>query len=341
MPPRGEFSTAEGLDRSYLDQEPNNGVNGSSDSKDSNSKDAKSSNNTGGAYDVTHLQHGNKHWHWFKIGGLRFGVHGLAGVTSTILVSFALWLVNNAGDHSARQTTTPLLPAWLLGLISMSTLTTAWGSYSLLSQVPISSKVTSWIIPPHREAFRRTIAVMAYLNLRLVFEHLLQYIIANKTNEWNENSIQCAFCLGLLVYNLIFFCPRFHKTVDWFNGNTWVFIIPMWLGFSCDTLYQFPIVQGDVKSRLTLFSGSNNLLQDIHSAAKEAELDWTRAREWNTHVVNVPYIVLTMFCTLQVAFLFTLAFRNYVSIHTCYWTAAAVVAMLCYGLYSNSLGLPL
>ena len=244
-----------------------------------------------------------KHWHWFKFGGLRFGVHGLAGISSTLLVSTAL-------IHLQHEST---LPLWLVVCITIATCTTAWGSYSLLPQVPVSSRVTYWIIPPHREAFRRTIAVMGYLNLRLLHQHFLR--------DWDINAIQLAFCMVLLVYNLNFFCPKFHKRVDWTNGNTWVFVFPMWLGLSCDTLHQIPSWRND--------SNSNTNLLDI-------DLDWDRVKRWNNHGVNVPYIVLTMFCTLQVAFLFTLAFRGYVTIQTCYWTAAAVVAILCYGLYINN-----
>eukprot|EP00978_Attheya_sp_CCMP212_P006727 scaffold15605_cov37-Attheya_sp.AAC.1 len=92
----------------------------------------------------------------------------------------------------------------------------------------ISSK---WnVIPPHREAFKRTIAIVGYLDLRLA--HEIFGIFGKKL-----------FGSLLLGYHLYFFTPVM-GSFD--NGNTWVFVVPMFLGFGIDAYHQLQFNHGGV-----------------------------------------------------------------------------------------------
>jgi len=271
----------------------------------------------------------------FRLGVLRFGVHGCFGILSTILVSYALYLVNfsesSSSNNKSELSTQQLLPLWLSVSIVFCTLVLAIGSYGILSQVPKSTKISWFIIPPHREAFKRTVAIAGYLNLRFmhqmgwfqpifdcVQEVLIKFDIfsnlceaASHDGGLLNNQQHCgevAFPIGMFLYDMYHFFPR---NANFKNGNTWVFIIPMWLGFNCDTFHQFPSIEMN------------------ETLGSSPSLSWDRVVEWNSNVVDVPYLLLTLFCTIQVAFMFTLAFRNYVHIQVCYWVAAAVVFALC------------
>lgn len=224
----------------------------------------------------------------FRIGPLRFGFHGISGILSIIVVSFALFN-SFVGEP---------IPFWLALSVLMTTLPSSFGSYGLLSQVPKTSKIASWILPPHKEAFERTIAIVGYLNIRLV--HEWQWILGNES---------LLFPILLFIYTNYHFFPR---KFDYSNGNTWVFVIPMFVGFSTDTFMQFP------KNKTLTFNNDGN---------------WNDVNEWNQNRVNETYLLLTLFCALQIAFMFTLAFRGLMSIHICYWIAAAQVGLLCIRLY--------
>ena len=243
-----------------------------------------------------------------KIGSLRFGVHGTGGVVSTIALVYSCLLIQSSKPEPA------VFPSWLILVIVLGTLTTAIGSYGLLPQVPQTSKITWFIIPPHREAFKRTIAIVGYLNIRLIHQMGWWSLLLSSvpTTLFGLNMEEMAFPVVLSLYNFRHFFPL---KPNFANGNTWVFVIPMWLGISVDTVHQFPS-SPTTKWLFGSLSYGSYFCNDI----------------WNTHVVDVPYLLITLLCALQVAFLFTLAFRGYVNIRTCYWTSATVVAVLCYGM---------
>jgi len=113
----------------------------------------------------------------------------------------------------------------------------------------------------------------------------------------------------LFLYTNYHFLPRH---ADYFNGNTWVFVIPMFLGFNIDTFMQFP--EFDMK---TITTNPN----------------WDGAHNWNQNRVNETYLLLTLLCALQIAFMFTVAFRGRMSIKYCYWIAAIEVGLLCMRLF--------
>jgi hypothetical protein len=88
------------------------------------------------------------------------------------------------------------------------------------------------------------------------------------------------------------FVPR---EVDWFNGNTYVFVLPMAIGLTVDALFQLPIC----------------LCINNHC--------------WNEEVIAQIDLLWVLLSGLVVAFAFTLAFRGVVGIKSCYWGAAIVV----------------
>mmetsp|Transcript_7061 Transcript_7061/g.10122 ORF Transcript_7061/g.10122 Transcript_7061/m.10122 type:complete len:269 (-) Transcript_7061:486-1292(-) len=225
-----------------------------------------------------------KHRVFFRVGPLRFGSHGLFGISSTIIVAYALF------KSSMRQP----IPFWLAFCSVFTSTACSIGSYDLLYQVPKTSHIASWIFPPHREAFKRTIAIIGYLNIRLI--HEWNWILAKKSIH---------FSIILFLYTNYHFFP---KKASLSNGNTWVFVIPMFVGFNFDTLMQFP----------------SNILTDPN---------WISVLEWNQNRVNDTFLLLTLFCALQIAFMFTLAFRGIMSIKKCYWIAAVIVGLLCVHLF--------
>lgn len=252
----------------------------------------------------------------FRLKSFRFGVHGIAGICGFFLTLIA-YLRSNFGYN---------LSPMLCASIILSTSVTAIGSYSLLSQVPLTSNIlTSWvnIFPPHRHAFRRTIAITGYLNLRLLDEWEWFGIVP--TALYKENGFvddenvplkSILFPMCLFLYTAYHFSPI---SADFSNGNTWVFIIPMFIAFSVDAFKQWPRINIEGASL-----GRSALKQVIFEA------DWVEVNKWNTNRIDETYLLLTLLCTLQVAFMFTIAFRkNMISIRSCYWIAAIEVGLLC------------
>jgi hypothetical protein len=224
---------------------------------------------------------------FFRIGPLRFGYHGIFGILGSIAVSYAL-LKSYMGSS---------VPFWLAFSVVTSSVASSVGSYGLLPQVPTSSEIASWIFPPHKEAFKRTIAIVGYLNIRLV--HQWQWVLGHES---------LLFPFLLFLYTNYHFFPR---QADYFNGNTWVFVIPMFIGFNVDTLMQFPDMDK------TFLANPN----------------WNNVHNWNKDRVNETYLLLTLLCALQIAFMFTIAFRGRMSIKYCYWIAAIEVGLLCVRLF--------
>mmetsp|Transcript_16853 Transcript_16853/g.31915 ORF Transcript_16853/g.31915 Transcript_16853/m.31915 type:complete len:333 (+) Transcript_16853:95-1093(+) len=254
----------------------------------------------------------------FRIGALRFGLHGIAGSLSFIMVTMALiWKISSfscscpendrdeEGDYNCRKAPVPFSLAFA---ISSSSLVASLGSRGLLSQVPTTSHIASWIFPPHREAFKRTISIIVYLNMRLA-------------NEWKWISTngggECILFPVILGCYTIFSIHPFKSSFS--NGNTWVFVIPMFLGFCIDSYKQFPSIQ-------FIRTNSSNTAKSIPHY--NVWFDWTEVHGWNSEKVNETFLLLTLLCALEIAFMFTVAFRGMLSIQTCYWAAAIQVAIL-------------
>jgi hypothetical protein len=238
-----------------------------------------------------HQTTSNKRVVFFRIGALRFGVHGVFGIIGTCVVSYALF------KSYMRES----IPLWLALSTVITSTTSSVGSYGLLPQVPTTSQIASWIFPPHKEAFKRTVAIVGYLNIRLVHEW-----------QWVLGRESVIFPFLLFLYTNYHFFPR---NSDFFNGNTWVFVIPMFLGFNIDTFMQFPSIglKNVVNAPTTFMSDPN----------------WDDVHRWNQNRVDETYLLLTLLCALKIAFMFTVAFRGRMSIRTCYWIAAVEVGLLC------------
>merc|ERR1712232_79857 len=106
------------------------------------------------------------------------------------------------------------------------------------------------------------------------------------------------FGLGLLLYALYTMVPNPFKT-EWWNGNTYIFILPMSLGVILDAVHQIP--------------GYTTI----------------GTTAWNSKIVTLFDLLVIMDSGLIFAFLFTLAFRGVISIYQCYWLCAAGVGCIC------------
>ncbi|CAJ1946590.1 unnamed protein product [Cylindrotheca closterium] len=235
----------------------------------------------------------------YGLGKLRFQrTHGMLGIFSLPSVLWALYMVKT----TTATTTLDLTTILSVSLAILSTAALAISAIPMLKQVPKSTVISKrWrIIPPHKEAFRRTVAIVGYLDLRLANELFKIILLPGERRQLSEDW-QSWFAKGLCMYYLWFFFPR--GSFD--NGNTWVFVVPMSIGFGVDVYHQL----------------SSNWMH------------------WNDSVVTVEYLLLTLLSSQIVAFMFTLGFRDIVPIRYGYWIAALVVFMLCAGMgvnYSSS-----
>jgi len=253
---------------------------------------------------------------FFRVGPLRFGVHGISGILGTLFVSHALWRSFLCQEITILQS---------VAVVSTSLISSV-GSYGLLPQVPNTSQISSWIFPPHKEAFKRTIDIVGYLNLRLVHEWGWLSSLFGKESMF--------FPLVLFLYTNYHFFPR---TLDYANGNTWVFVIPMFIGFNIDTWKQFPrLVSSSSPVKILQSTSISTVLATTENDNHDILLNWDDVQYWNHHRVDETYLLLTLLCALQIAFMFTVAFRGRMSIKACYWIAAIEVGLLCIRLFYAS-----
>ena len=109
-----------------------------------------------------------------------------------------------------------------------------------------------------------------------------------------QNVFDWLFGAMSVAYAIKYFLPR-ARDIDWTNGNTFVFVVPMAIGLSCDALFQLPI------------------LQCRHELC------------WNVDVVDHLDLLRVLLSGLVVAFVFTMAFHGLLGIRKCYWASALVV----------------
>jgi hypothetical protein len=95
------------------------------------------------------------------------------------------------------------------------------------------------VVAPHKEAFQRTIWVMQYLIARVTtkFFHA-QIQNYTPTDDYYISIIESMVILWR-YYPLI---PQL--SMDWWNGNTWIFVIPIFIGVSGDIYVYFTF--GDI-----------------------------------------------------------------------------------------------
>lgn len=197
--------------------------------------------------------------YYFRWGSLRFAFHGIWATMTMVITTLCIVLENYD---------LLLLPS----IIANQAL--ASHAYSLLDQVPLSTKICRGFEAPHREAFKRTSAVMTYTNLRLA-------------QPW----------IPTIVYYpaLAFLWTQFPPiNSDFRNGNTWIFVIPMFIGVSLDM--------------------AQSLVMEHHCALPS--------------LVPVRWLLGVQLSAMGMAFAFTLAFRGIVSIRHIYFGAAFFVALL-------------
>jgi hypothetical protein len=206
---------------------------------------------------------------YITLGRLRIGFHAICATSALIVTVTSL-----------------LQPDWqsiVMLSVALNSLT-AWDARNLLPQVPFKTEIVPGVVAPHKEAFKRTMSMMHYTNLRIL-EKLY-------SEEFNANpailGLYYSFCWGFGWY---FFAP-FRSDVR--NGNTWIFVIPM-----------FTTVISDVPSQLL------GQWQRQHNSA-----------------MQLRHYLIIVLSALIIAFGFTLGFRGYISVRKIYFGSALYVAGL-------------
>jgi hypothetical protein len=220
----------------------------------------------------------------FRFGKLRFGLHGLLGI---LALTFTLTAYYQNPTNFAVLATSQ---------ISISAI--AFHAAALLPQVPPFTEIMPGIVAPHKEAFRRTISVMFYLVARVTLStvcaapimEILQGvgIGVSSTSSGNTQFVLqhdayfrylCCAVLAWFWWPLV---PSLRDPSQWLNGNTWIFVFPIFIGVTGD-FWQY-VAYGDV--------------------------------------IRVEQLLQTQILGLVLSFAFTLAFRNYLSMPTVYAGAA-------------------
>ncbi|KAK1744682.1 hypothetical protein QTG54_003973 [Skeletonema marinoi] len=119
--------------------------------------------------------------------------------------------------------------------VCIAIVVTASSGMSIVDQAPKQTIVMERpfkVVPPHRDAFKRTAASIYYLSARTCWN-----TISN-----NNDALNWIWGISALCYAIIKFIPN-PRDVDLTNGNTWVFVIPMAAGLTVDALFQLPLLQ--------------------------------------------------------------------------------------------------
>ena len=161
----------------------------------------------------------------FRFGKLLFGFHGLLGITCLVLTSTAI--------HHPSLLWKLVLPSQICNLMLVN------DAFSLLSQVPTSTQIFPGVVAPHKEAFQRTIWVMQYLIARICTKIFHESLRNSISTDGNYISILESIVILWRYYPLI---PQLN--IDWWNGNTWIFVIPIFIGVSGDIYVYF--MYGDI-----------------------------------------------------------------------------------------------
>jgi hypothetical protein len=168
------------------------------------------------------------------------------------------------------------------------------------------------VVPPHRDAFGRTAKSVYYLCARILVANVA-HVVHCRVESIDHSGI----CDGLaasvvrwgcgisaVLYATNHFVPRV-ADVDWHNGNTYVFVLPMALGLSVDAFFQLPAFQC--------------IVGDGYGGGTPC---------WNEDVITQLDLLCVLLTGLIVAFSFTLAFRGMLDIRRCYWGSAVVVYVI-------------
>lgn len=211
--------------------------------------------------------------------------HGISGLLSTLLVCIAI------GAHHVY-----IIPNTLSILAAIASVATASSGMNIVDQAPKQTVVMEWpfkVIPPHRDAFKRTAYSIYYLCGRICW-NTIQYHHQHHHSATTTSVLNWIWGISALLYAMTKFVPS-PRDVDLSNGNTWVFVIPMAIGLTVDAMFQLPML-----------SQGNQL-------------------RWNEDVITQVDLLWILLVGLIVAFFFTLAFRSVLGIRKCYWMAAILV----------------
>ena len=140
---------------------------------------------------------------YFTWGRLRIGFHAICA-TLSFFVTIVAWLT--------------ISRSWIFASVLLNS-ATAWDARNLISQVPLKTEILPGIVAPHKEAFKRTMSMMHYVNLRILGQLL---------------DIQTTSTLYQMVcwaFGWYFFAP---VSSDFRNGNTWIFVVPMFAAVVTD-----------------------------------------------------------------------------------------------------------
>ncbi|KAG7342415.1 hypothetical protein IV203_007508 [Nitzschia inconspicua] len=219
--------------------------------------------------------------------GLRlFEFHGSLGMTS-FAISVLLW---GLWDEASSRTNLVHVLLVVLSVVS-STVLSIHSSWKMLDQVPIQTviwvcskdKATfqsdtsnvhrmipfSHITAPHREAFQRTSLILQYVNARIL------QTLSDKDEEFHGFGIAAWILVGLTCLRMI----PWPTSLDWKNGNTFCFVVPM---------------VGSVIGDFVMVCYCARKTSNIHSQS------WLSMKE----------LVFVQLAGLVIAFLFTLGFRS-------------------------------
>jgi hypothetical protein len=171
-----------------------------------------------------------------------------------------------------------LLPSQICVLLLVSHATTG----ALLQQVPHSTQIFPGVVAPHREAFLRTAWMMQYLAARIIIKCVPQSNNVFTAAQYDYfDAILAPIILAWRGYPLV---PKFYST-NWCNGNTWIFVVPMFVGVCADAYQQYRY---------------NDVVDTVHLLTVELS-------------------------GLLMAFAFTLGFRQYIPMSVVYVGAALCV----------------
>jgi hypothetical protein len=224
----------------------------------------------------------------FRFGKLRFGLHGLLGILA-LTCTLAAYYQNPTN-----------LAVLAISQISISAI--AIHAATLLPQVPPFTEIMPGIVAPHKEAFRRTISVMYYLVARVtlaVCAAPIMGILQGTRIGFSISSMDSSddtpqfvlqhhdayfryLCCAVVAWFWWPLVPSLKDPSQWLNGNTWIFVFPIFIGVTGDC-WQYVAYRD---------------------------------------VIRVEQLLQTQILGLVLSFAFTLAFRNYVSMPTVYVGAA-------------------
>ena len=199
-------------------------------------------------------------WTLVRLGKLHVGVHGLLGLASLILTSAALVVYRNRVDGerpSSSSSSATRLPnqhvcCCILALSQLCNAILVQHAKTLLPQVPAFTQIVPGVVAPHKEAFRRTIAVVQYLIARACLRWIRIHGWLLLSSQSRPDYLDYGL-LAILIWHWWPLVPDCFHLEPWLNGNTWIFVVPIFVGVTGD-LYQY-IFWGDCVSIANLLTG--------------------------------------------------------------------------------------